>query len=150
MPRPRKLSDEEIAAAQVMWLAKVRRKIIAARFGVGVQTLRDALVRLNPAENSEAEQSPNVRKLIGKRLRDRYQALVRANGCCELCGARASADNPLEVDHIKPVSKHPDLARDRNNLQVLCHACNQGKGNSDETDWRARKQSVQNSDSSAA
>lgn len=35
MPRPRKLTDEEIAAAQVMRLAGVPIKTIGARFGVG-------------------------------------------------------------------------------------------------------------------
>ena len=39
MSRPRKLSDEEIAAAAVMWLAKTRRKIIADRFDCSPRTL---------------------------------------------------------------------------------------------------------------
>lgn len=48
---------------------------------------------------------------------------------CELCGAKPTAQNGIEldIDHIIPVSKggkdHPE------NLQVLCHRCNRGKGN---------------------
>lgn len=41
MARPRKLTNpEDIAAARVMWLAKIKRKIIGKRFGVGRETLR--------------------------------------------------------------------------------------------------------------
>ena len=43
----------------------------------------------------------------------------------------------LEVDHIKPRSTHPELALDFDNLQVLCHDCNQGKGNRDDFAWRS-------------
>jgi hypothetical protein len=42
----------------------------------------------------------------------------------------------LHVDHIKSRSKHPDLALEITNLQVLCADCNIGKSNTDETDWR--------------
>ena len=42
----------------------------------------------------------------------------------------------MNVDHIKPRKKYPELALDKSNLQVLCEECNHGKGNWDETDWR--------------
>ncbi|MCH7696168.1 MAG: HNH endonuclease [Proteobacteria bacterium] len=41
------------------------------------------------------------------------------------------------MDHIKPVSKYPELARDLNNLQVLCEDCNVSKGNQHEDDLKA-------------
>jgi len=66
----------------------------------------------------------------------RYQALKRAGGACQCCGARASLGKPLHVDHIKPRSRFPDLELDVTNLQVLCDDCNLGKGAGDETDWR--------------
>lgn len=72
-------------------------------------------------------------------LKARYQALKRSKGYCECCGERGYPDNPLHVDHIKPRSKHPALALMVSNLQVLCKACNFGKGAWDETDWRERK-----------
>ena len=68
----------------------------------------------------------------------RYSVLQKNNGCCILCGCRASAENPLQVDHIKPRSKFPDLALVESNLQVLCKGCNHGKSNKDQTDWRFR------------
>jgi 5-methylcytosine-specific restriction endonuclease McrA len=52
---------------------------------------------------------------------------------CLLCHNKFT---PLHVDHIKPRSKYPELALDANNLQVLCHICNEGKGNRSETDFR--------------
>lgn len=66
----------------------------------------------------------------------RYRVLRKHNGCCQLCARRGIEGNPIQVDHIKPRSKHPELALVESNLQVLCRACNLGKSNKDETDWR--------------
>lgn len=61
-----------------------------------------------------------------KRLR--VQAFAKYGNRCQCCGATA-ANAQLQVDHIKPRLTHPELALDINNLQVLCHPCNQGKAN---------------------
>ena len=72
-------------------------------------------------------------------LSSRYEALKRAGKRCELCGV-ADGDYgykerlPLHVDHIVPRSKGGGNALD--NLQVLCRACNLGKSNRDNTDFR--------------
>ncbi len=66
----------------------------------------------------------------------RYDALKKSDGCCSLCGANKARGAVLHVDHIKPVSRHPELALDPDNLQVLCRDCNMGKSNTDQTDWR--------------
>lgn len=66
----------------------------------------------------------------------RYLALKHNNGCCELCGRSKEDGIVLNVDHIKPRSKYPELALKLTNLQVLCWPCNHGKSNTDETDWR--------------
>lgn len=68
----------------------------------------------------------------------RYEALRRSNGCCELCGASKKDGVVIQVDHIKPRSKYPDLALEQSNLQVLCRPCNLGKGVGDEIDWRKK------------
>lgn len=67
-----------------------------------------------------------------KRLR--YDVLKNTN-YCQCCGAKPP-DVVLHVDHIKPISKRPDLMKDPNNLQVLCASCNWGKGARDSTDFR--------------
>jgi 5-methylcytosine-specific restriction endonuclease McrA len=61
----------------------------------------------------------------------RYTVLKR-DGKCLLCG-NGPDDAPLEVDHIVPRSKGG--SNDISNLQVLCRPCNQGKSNSDDTDF---------------
>lgn len=60
----------------------------------------------------------------------RYKTMSNSNRQCVLCGA---SNTELHVDHIKPRSLYPKLALDPNNLQILCKACNYGKGNRDDT-----------------
>lgn len=62
-------------------------------------------------------------------LRYRVLAVYRK---CLLCGTR----NELQVDHIKPRSKYPELALTFENMQVLCRDCNMGKSNRAEHDFR--------------
>lgn len=63
----------------------------------------------------------------------RYKAIVQYGRTCMACG---STDGPIQVDHIKPRSLHPDLALELDNLQILCADCNIGKSNLDDTDFR--------------
>ena len=71
----------------------------------------------------------------------RYQVIKKYGRRCMNCGQSPSRENKvsLHVDHIKPIRKHPELALDINNLQVLCGDCNQGKGFWDETDFRCER-----------
>ena len=57
----------------------------------------------------------------------RYEALIRYGRKCGCCGA-TPPNVVLHVDHVKPRLTHPELALDINNLQILCAACNVGKG----------------------
>ena len=66
----------------------------------------------------------------------RMEALKKYGARCQCCGATPSHGAVMNVDHIKPRKLSPHLALDINNLQVLCHECNHGKGNWDMTDWR--------------
>jgi 5-methylcytosine-specific restriction endonuclease McrA len=68
--------------------------------------------------------------------RVRMEALKKYGPKCMCCGATPSTGAVMNVDHIKPRKKWPSLALDVNNLQILCHDCNHGKGNWDQTDWR--------------
>lgn len=66
----------------------------------------------------------------------RMEALKKYGPRCQCCGATPADGAVMNVDHIKPRKKWPSLALDVNNLQILCHDCNHGKGNWDQTDWR--------------
>lgn len=53
----------------------------------------------------------------------RLQALRRDGFACVQCGAGGR----LEVDHIRPVRTHPELAHALANLQSLCARCHSAK-----------------------
>jgi len=65
----------------------------------------------------------------------RYLALQKHGRQCQCCGA-VPPRVVLHVDHIKPKSRYPELALVLSNLQILCEACNRGKSNKDDTDFR--------------
>lgn len=66
----------------------------------------------------------------------RMEALKLHGARCQCCGASPATGAVMNVDHIKPRRLFPHLALELSNLQVLCHECNHGKGNWDQTDWR--------------
>jgi hypothetical protein len=66
----------------------------------------------------------------------RMEALKKYGSKCQCCGATPATGAVMNVDHIKPRKFFPELALSLSNLQVLCHECNHGKGNWDQTDWR--------------
>jgi hypothetical protein len=57
---------------------------------------------------------------------DRARVMERDNFSCRRCGA-GPEEARLEVDHVQPVTRGGGPETD--NLQTLCHACNQGKRN---------------------
>lgn len=65
----------------------------------------------------------------------RWKVITHYGARCMCCGASPETGAVMHVDHIKPRRKRPDLALDFDNLQVLCEACNHGKGNT-EADFR--------------
>jgi 5-methylcytosine-specific restriction endonuclease McrA len=68
----------------------------------------------------------------------RMEALIKYGRKCMCCGATPETGAVMNVDHIKPRKLFPSLALDINNLQILCHPCNHGKGNWDMSDWRKK------------
>jgi 5-methylcytosine-specific restriction endonuclease McrA len=55
---------------------------------------------------------------------------------CSACNRSAADGITLCVDHVKSVKLYPQLRLDIANLQVLCRACNTGKGSEFTDDWR--------------
>lgn len=66
----------------------------------------------------------------------RMQALKLYGPICMCCGDTPKNGAIMNVDHIKPRRKFPELALRLDNLQILCAMCNKGKSNWDSTDWR--------------
>lgn len=94
-----------------------------------------------PIKNAEAEKWR--RHVMSDAFLDSYEwrklrmeALKRDGARCACCGATRAHGVAMHVDHIKPRKLFPNLALSLDNLQVLCEACNHGKGNWDMTDWR--------------
>ena len=55
--------------------------------------------------------------------------VIREHGrVCMSCCRHILQDDDLTVDHIRPRSMHPELSLVKDNLQVLCRACNSSKG----------------------
>lgn len=67
----------------------------------------------------------------------RMEVIKERGARCECCGSTPKDGVRINVDHVKPRKRYPELALEKSNLQVLCEVCNHGKGNWDETDWRS-------------
>lgn len=54
----------------------------------------------------------------------------KQQGKCGCFGCSFVAPSPeyLEIDHIKPIATHPELAIEPTNLRLLCPPCNRKKG----------------------
>jgi 5-methylcytosine-specific restriction endonuclease McrA len=65
----------------------------------------------------------------------RFEAFAKYGNICQCCGMRPPQVT-LHVDHVKPRMTHPELALDITNLQILCEACNIGKGARYSMDFR--------------
>ena len=70
----------------------------------------------------------------------RIKALNLYGRKCMCCGDTPENGAVMNVDHIKPRKHYPELALDIRWLQILCGACNHGKGNELETDYRSTEQ----------
>ncbi len=140
IPKPAGLSNKQWAIKNV---EHIKRKCGATHLGV----IPPAKSTAKPKTNKKLAEEIRKHK-YSKYTKDlflfsyewrklRMQALKKHGAKCQCCGASPATGAVMNVDHIKPRKTHPELALDINNLQVLCHECNHGKGNWDMTDWRA-------------
>lgn len=60
-------------------------------------------------------------------LKVRKEVLVEQDYTCQSCGLREP--EIMEVNHKLEKSEYPELARDRNNMEVLCPNCHRRKTN---------------------
>lgn len=73
----------------------------------------------------------------GSRHRKNRDAILNQPGplYCWICGLEINRDLPrtdpqsLEIDHVLPVSTHPELRFDLANVRPCCKQCNRSRGN---------------------
>ncbi len=107
--------------------ANLWQRSLDAEMGVEKQQASNPTI-----EPSEARQAAEQRIRVMPALR--WQVFQRDDWRCVSCGRDSSAGIILHVDHIVPRSRggQDTLA----NYQTLCHLCNIGKSNKDDTDLR--------------
>jgi len=121
---------------QVARISEYARRIRELRDEEGMQ-IKSHIDRpdLKPGEYilETLERLPVIGRGISPQLRN--DILERNGFTCQLCGAGAGDPDPfnpnrklrLHIDHIVPISQGG--TNDKNNLRVLCSACNQGRSN---------------------
>lgn len=108
-------------------------KISAGPYHRNWGTFRTACELLSKFHNGKITKDELHEGSIDKNNREtiplniRWKVLKRDNYTCKKCGKSPAKNNnvELEIDHIHPVAKGGD--NNIENLQTLCHKCNQGK-----------------------
>lgn len=128
-----------VTTKQIKKVAKISeyaRRIRELRDEEGYQIMsHNDRADLKPGEYvlESLKRRPAVARGIDPRLRN--EILERNGYTCQRCGAGPGDPDPfnpgrkirLHIDHIKPISQGGKSTKD--NLRVLCSACNQGKSN---------------------
>ncbi len=58
------------------------------------------------------------------------QQYQKQKQCCAICQEKIELKGS-HIDHIKPLSRYPDLSLDTSNLQIACGQCNTSKSDSE-------------------
>jgi len=121
----------------------VSRTAIALKMSRKSLQLKMSKFLLRDLPTIREPQPPEIRLISNVKRRPsmsnslRYKILERDKGTCQCCGRNYQNDGVvINVDHIKPVSRYPELAKDEDNLQVLCYDCNMAKAAKYETNWK--------------
>jgi 5-methylcytosine-specific restriction endonuclease McrA len=64
----------------------------------------------------------------GKAWKQKRFAAIAGKCPFPKCSHTSTDISSFVIDHIKPLSKHPELAVTLSNLRLLCHSCNLRKG----------------------
>lgn len=128
--RGRHLSDRAIA----LMLIEKNKRLAAKTKGVTPVGVATRETNSSPVEDKFVRSDEFLESFEWRRIR--MSALKKYGNRCQCCGDSPSNGAIMNVDHIQPRKLAPRLALDLGNLQVLCHACNHGKGNWDQSDWR--------------
>lgn len=88
--------------------------------GINIDITINGDVYVNGAEEF-TKKTKSVHKIRTSQTVKSAKATVKSrDACCQACG---EMDKILEVHHILPVSKYPELAADETNMITLCQSC---------------------------
>ena len=68
----------------------------------------------------------------------RFDILLKFGSTCMCCNATKNDGVVIDVDHVYPRCRYPQLEYEPTNLQVLCNPCNQGKLHNKIIDFRSQ------------
>jgi 5-methylcytosine-specific restriction endonuclease McrA len=89
-----------------------------------------------------SERAERAAPTNGARWKRLSAKLRRLSPSCEQCGKPRSRSETLTVDHLWPVSSHPQHAYDEQWLRVLCQDCNRRRGNRLPTEAELKAQAL--------
>lgn len=136
-PTKRTLSQRKKAVRKAKAERKRQRVELANKLGIKVKETRHQ-TKLPSQQVAGVDVTTTEFLSTYEWRKTRMVALKKYGARCQCCGATPATGAVINVDHIKPRKLFPHLALDVDNLQVLCHECNHGKGNWDQTDWRKK------------
>lgn len=131
--RNRKISEKRKG---IIYSDETRQKMREAKLGkkASDETRKKlSIARMGNTNNKGKCGEKNHKWTGGKWAYFRRQVLLRENHTCESCGLRE--EGLMDVDHILPRKKYPELALDVGNLQVLCPNCHRRKTNKQVKLW---------------
>lgn len=115
------MSDNYIKIKFLYQTLKLSPKQIASKLNLPISTVYKCIDKVNIVNYGKTTETMVYKS-------EKYQewrslVLARDNHKCVHCGNSGSKHNPLQVDHIKPRSVHPDLAYTVSNGRTLCRKC---------------------------
>ena len=127
-PSKRDMNDKQISS--------ISSASYIRRFGTWYKALESFITYISETEDDAPMVIPEIgsgSSIKHKTKRDpsdrlKVQVLMRDGNRCRICGVECSGGlHNIHFDHIIPWSKGGETTLD--NLQVLCSACNEAKGN---------------------
>ena len=120
-------SIERETIMKALMVMRWNRTKTARVLGISFRALRYRLAKLGIEDNGAGPRClPDGFNTAWPKLRE---VAFKIHGRkCARCGARGRHGTKLHVDHIKALSRFPELALDLSNLQILCEKCNITKG----------------------
>lgn len=139
-PQPTRPEREESKTLRRAWFSSLAPSAVTEKEKRRSASLRRAPKRVAPEPTRAARSSPNPCSpefLVSWEWTTlRFKVLKHYGRRCMCCGATPETGAVINVDHIRPRSRYPELALVFDNLQVLCLLCNKGKGAWSEDDFR--------------